>query len=181
MPAGAGADSSVRRWRVSLTLVAWMLLVQAAVGVATAPLTWISLRLADPSGLSGISALPPVAGGSSAVLAGAFSRVGAVTWLSLVFNLLLLAGSIGLLKRWKWGWFTVIGVHLAAIVVSFVWGLPMLQALLAVFAPADADLAALVIIFLFALIPASVIGFLMVNGVVRQFDAGNTDSAAPDG
>ena len=183
MPAGVGADSSVRRWRVSLTLVGWMLLVQAAFGVAAAPLVWVGMRLTGPAAFSGLSSLSPVpgGGGSGPALAQAFASVGIITWFSLAFNLLLLAGAIGLLKRWRWGWVMVIGVHIAAIAGSFIWGLPMLRAVLSIFAPADANLAALAITCLFALVPASIIGFLMINGVVRQFDADSAGSAAPTG
>jgi hypothetical protein len=181
MPAGVGADSSVRRWRVSLTLVGWMLLIQAAFGTAAAPLAWVGMRLTGPAGYAGFSSLAPVPGGSEAALAQAFSSIGIITWFSLAFNLVLLAGSIGLLKRWRWGWFMVIGAHIAAIAGSFIWGLPMLRAVLSVFAPADAGLAALAITGLLALVPASIIGFLMTNGIVRQFAADSAGPVVPTG
>jgi hypothetical protein len=82
----------------------------------------------------------------------------------------LLAGSIGLLLRKKWGWYMVLIVHLAAGVAIFIWVMPMFETLYAALEPAHAGSMALLLSLLSALIPAIVIAFLLYKPILSQFD-----------
>ncbi len=171
MPAGAGEnDVSLRRWRASLNIFAWLFLVQSALGIATAPLVLIMLEMSGSPSRTELGQLGAMLGSGGAMMAELVLRAGLVVRLSLLANVATLVGCIGLLKRWKWGWFLVIGIQLVSAAAAFIWGLPLLRGLLALVAPASADLAAFAIIALLALVPAAVIVFLMSGGVVRQFD-----------
>jgi hypothetical protein len=104
------------------------------------------------------------------MLAGLFKQAAMIAWVSGVANLALLAGSVGLLARRKWGWYTVVFLHLATVVACFVWFLPFMYTILARLAPGRAGLASFAITFLLALAPGMVIAFLLAKPVLRQFE-----------
>lgn len=83
---------------------------------------------------------------------------------------LLLVGALGLLARRKWAWFLVTLLHLAAAVMAIAWGQPMLEQVLIVFDPAAATRMSILLTIALALAPASVILFLLLRPVVRQFE-----------
>jgi len=181
MTAGAGeADASSRRWRVSLNVFAWLYLVQSAAGIVTAPLVLLALGLSgSPSG-SEIGQLGELLGPGGTMLGELVLRAGLIVRLSLVTNAVTLVGCIGLLKRLKWGWLTVIGVQVLSTAVAFIWGLPLLTSLLSLVAPLNAGLAGVAILVLLALVPASVVAFLLSGPVVRQFERPAASAGTPD-
>ncbi len=176
MPAGVGADSATRRWRVSLTLVGWMLLVQAAFAcvVGAAELVFRPTLLpVEPMIFAGEIGVADISGVLR--LAMLFSRF------SLLLNAILLAGSIGLLKRQKWGWYMVVLVHMVGIVALFILVPPLFGGLLAIFGTDASGLLPWVFALLLALAPGAMIAFLLFGRVVRQFDVESAGSTVTPG
>jgi hypothetical protein len=89
-----------------------------------------------------------------------------------VGSLVLLAGSIGLLLRKKWGWYMVVVVHVAAAAAVFIWVMPMFKNLYSALDPRNAGAMALAMSVLGALAPAVVVAFLLLKPVVSQFERG---------
>ncbi len=85
-------------------------------------------------------------------------------------NAAVVAGCIGLLLRKKWGWYIVCILHLAQVVVAYVLGLPLVQSAVAIVSPEHARGYGLLITVLISLIPMSVVAFLMLRPVARQFE-----------
>jgi hypothetical protein len=89
-----------------------------------------------------------------------------------VGSLVLLAGSIGLLRRKKWGWYAVVVVHVVATVAVFIWVLPMFKTLYLTLDPGNAGMMALFLTVLTALAPAVVVAFLLAKPILNQFERG---------
>jgi hypothetical protein len=171
MEVGAGEDKNLRRWRITLTVGAWLLIAQAGLailggffGIALAP-------LADPGAMVGQLG-PYVDQSSVAVFETLMRQAASLNRLQTVGSIVLLAGSIGLLLRKKWGWYTVIVVHVAAMAAVFIWVMPMFENLYRALDPHSAGTMALAMSVLAALAPAAVVAFLLLRPVVSQFEAG---------
>lgn len=114
--------------------------------------------------------LGPFVDRSSVALFGALMRQAAfLNRIQTVGSLVLLAGSIGLLLRKKWGWYMVIVVHVAAAAAVFIWVMPMFKTLYLALDPRSAGTTALMMSILAALAPAVVVAFLLLRPVVSQF------------
>jgi hypothetical protein len=184
-PSAASAgeeDKSRRRWRLALSILAWSLLVQSVGGLLTAPMAFVSIgSLGLPAGadMSSVAAMP----GGGPRVDDAVGRLAGQTrllaWVGLLFSAASAISSIGLLKRRRWGWFATIGIQLASIVAVFVWFLPVLEDLLRLVAAERAVSSSLSITLLIALVPLSIVGFLMLRGVVRQFAERISEQANP--
>jgi hypothetical protein len=167
MSAGAGEDKTLRRWRVTLSFAAWTLIVQGALG---AIIGLLALVTTPRSGKTSQDLAPFLDGTGLEVLAGLFKQAAMIAWVSGAVSVVLLAGSVGLLARKKWGWYTVVLLHLGAIIACFVWFLPFIHTLLARIDPGRAGPESFAMTFLLALAPGVVIAFLLARPVVRQFE-----------
>lgn len=177
MPAGAGEDSpSRRRWRFTLTVVAWLFLVQSALGVITGPLAFVALTTFGVPGSADLSSYGALMGDAGVLVERLVGQLRSLVWVSISASVLMMAGSVGLLMRRRWGWFAVIGVQLVSVAATFVWGLPALEELLRFVAPAPAGATSLLMTVLLALVPLSVVGFLMLDGIVSQFRRAPTEA-----
>jgi hypothetical protein len=87
-----------------------------------------------------------------------------------VGSLVLLAGSIGLLLRKKWGWYMVVVVHVAATAAVFIWVMPMFDTLYRMLDPHNASMMAWLLSILSALVPVVVVAFLLMRPIVNQFE-----------
>lgn len=96
-----------------------------------------------------------------------------------VGSLVLLAGAIGLLLRKKWGWYTVVVVHVAATAAVFIWVMQLFETLYRVLDPSNARTMALILSILSALAPAVVVVFLLAKPILSQFERG--PAPAPPG
>jgi len=85
-------------------------------------------------------------------------------------SLVLLAGSIGLLLRKKWGWQLIVVLNLVQAVASVILGQPVLQKVLTVLDPTQAERLSFVMAVLIALIPISINLFLIAKPVISQFE-----------
>lgn len=164
----AGEDRNLRRWRLTLTVAAWLLIAQSALSVITGLVAIALAPIADPGTMLG--QLGPLIDRSSIALLDTLMRqIAVVNRIQTVASLILLAGSVGLLLRKKWGWYTVVAVHVAAAVAVFIWVMPMFETLYRALDPSSAGTMALVMAILGALGPAGVVAFLLLRPVVSQF------------
>jgi hypothetical protein len=184
-PSAASAgeeDKSSRRWRLSLSILAWSLLVQSVVGLLTAPMAFVSIgSLGLPVGadLSSVAAMLGGGPGVDDVVGRLAGQTRLLAWVGILFSAASAISSIGLLKRRRWGWFATLGIQLASIAAAFVWFLPVLEDLLRLVAAEQAVSSSLSITLLIALVPLSIVGFLMLGGVVRQFTERASEQANP--
>ncbi|MBN2464733.1 hypothetical protein JXD38_03800 [candidate division WOR-3 bacterium] len=168
MEASAGEDQTLRRWRITVTVAAWLLIAQSALAILSGLAGIMLAPLADPGVMLG--QLGPYVDRSSAAAFGTLMRQAALlNRIQTVGSLVLLAGSIGLLLRKKWGWYTVIVVHVAAAAAVFIWMMPMFENLYRALDPRSAGTMALAMSVLAALAPAVVVAFLLLRPVVSQF------------
>ena len=167
----AGEDRNLRRWRLTLTVAAWLLIAQSALSVITGLVAIALAPIADPGTMLGqLGPLGPLIDRSSIALLDTLMRqIAVVNRIQTVASLILLAGSVGLLLRKKWGWYTVVAVHVAAAVAVFIWVMPMFETLYRALDPSSAGTMALVMAILGALGPAGVVAFLLLRPVVSQF------------
>ncbi|MBM3331473.1 hypothetical protein FJY68_06420 [candidate division WOR-3 bacterium] len=165
----AGEDLNLRRWRTTLTVAAWVLIVQSGATFVTGLIGLLLAPLAAPRTMFG--QLGTVLDRSQ--IAMIQTLVGQTLFLNriqTVGSLVLLAGSIGLLLRRKWGWYVVVLVHVAATVAVFVWVMPMFDSLFRALDPHNASTMAWLLTVLSALAPAVVVAFLLLRPVVSQFE-----------
>jgi hypothetical protein len=168
MEASAGEDQTLRRWRITVTVAAWLLIAQSALAILAGLVGIMLAPLADPGAMLG--QLGPYVDRSSAAAFGTLMRQAALlNRIQTVGSLVLLAGSIGLLLRKKWGWYTVIVVHVAAAAVVFIWVMPLLETLYRMLDPHNASMMAWVLSVLSALAPGVVVAFLLLRPVISQF------------
>jgi len=162
-------DPSVRRWRITLTVAAWLLIVQSGLTLISGLVGMILAPIADPGAMLG--QLGPLADRSNIALFESLMRQTAfLNRIQTVGSLALLAGSVGLLLRKKWGWYTVVVVHVVAAVAVFIWVMPLFETLYRVLDPSNAGTMALVLSILSALAPAVVVAFLLAKPVISQFE-----------
>jgi hypothetical protein len=135
--------------------------------------------IADPGAM--LSQLGPVADQSSiAMLESLMRQTAFLNRIQTVGSLVLLAGSLGLLLRKKWGWYTVVVVHVAAAAAIFIWVMPLFEGMYRVLDPRNAGTMALTMSILGALAPAVVVGFLLMRPILSQFEKiGVKDSRIP--
>ncbi len=179
METSAGEDSTLRRWRITLTVAAWLLITQSGLAILSGLIGIALAPIADPGAM--LAQLGPYVDRSSVALFETLMRQAAsLNRIQTVGSLVLLAGSIGLLLRRKWGWYTVIVVHVAATAAVFIWVMPMFENLYRALDPNSAGAMSLAMTILAALAPAVVVAFLLLRPVVSQFEKkGAQDSRIP--
>jgi hypothetical protein len=179
MAAGAGADKDLRRWRVTLSIGAWLLIVQAGSGVLFGLLSLGMTAGLRPDSI--LSQIGPLLGGlDPSALNRLLAQVTMLNWLGIGTNSLLLAGSIGLLLRRKWGWYSVVVLHLIETVAAVVWGSQMLRPVIALLDPSRADQLSLVLALTVALVPASVVAILLLKPITNQFERVSAAAGSPE-
>jgi len=134
------------------------------VGIVLAP-------LADPRAMLGQLG-PFVDRSSIAMLETLMRQTAFLNRIQTVGSLALLVGSIGLLRRKKWGWYAVVVVHVVAAAAVFVWVMPMFEDLYRALDPRSAGTMALALSILSALAPAVVVAFLLARPILSQFQRG---------
>jgi hypothetical protein len=164
-------NPSQRRWRIALTVGAWLLVVQSGLAIASGLVGMVLSPIADPGAMLG--QLGPFVDRSSLGLFSTLMRQAAfLNRIQVVGSIAVLAGSIGLLMRKKWGWYTVVIMHVAATGAVFVWVMPMFENLYRALDPANARSMAIAMTILAALAPAVVVAFLLLRPVISQFERG---------
>lgn len=162
-------DKSARQWRATVTLLAWMLIIQSALSLVTSLIGLATAPLADVANLSGqLSVLL-----DRSAIAQVRELIGTVRTANnylIIGNVALLAGSIGLLLRRKWGWYVTTLTHVAAVFVTLVWGTPVVTRIYSMLDPKSGAAYGLLTVVLLALMPGVVVGFLMLKPVVGQFE-----------
>jgi hypothetical protein len=162
-------NPSSKRWRITLTVAAWLLIAQSALAVITGLVGIVLAPIADPGAMLG--QLGPVIDRSSiALLETLMRQTSFLNRIQTLGSLILLAGSIGLLLRKKWGWYIVVVSHVAAAAAIFIWVMPMFETLYLALDPAHAGTMALFLSILSALAPAVVIAFLLAKPIISQFE-----------
>jgi len=169
-------NPSAKRWRITLTVAAWLLIAQSALAILTGLFGMVLSPIADPGAMLG--QLGPYVDRSSVALFGNLMRRAAfLNRIQTVGSLVLLAGSIGLLLRKKWGWYSVVVVHAAAAAAVFIWVMPMFKTLYLALVPRSAGTMALALSILSALAPAVVVAFLLARPITSQFEKRTIDTA----
>jgi len=163
------SNPSAKRWRITLTVAAWVLIVQSVLTIIIGLLGLVLSPIADPGAMLGQLG-PMVDRSSIAMLETLMRQTAFLNRIQTVGSLVLLAGSIGLLLRKKWGWYMVVAVHVAATVAVFIWVMPMFEALYRVLDPRNAGTMALFLTILSALAPAVVAAFLLAKPIISQFE-----------
>lgn len=179
MEASAGEDQTLRRWRITLTVAAWVLTVQSALTVIIGLLGMVLVPISDPGAMLGqLGSL--VDRSSIAMLDSLMRQTAFLNRIQTVGSLVLLAGAIGLLLRKKWGWYIVVVVHAAAMAAVFIWVMPMFETLYRMLDPHNAGMMAWLLSILSALAPAVVVVFLLAKPIICQFEKkGVQDSRSP--
>jgi hypothetical protein len=166
-----------RHWRSVLTVFAWLLILQSILGLVSSVLGLLLQGLFVSGnigpGLAGAEELVP----GYEALPGLVGLLAVMLWAGLAFNGALLVGGFGLLRRGKWGWYTVVVVHILAAGGLFVLLPTAFGGILAMFAPNASPLMPWLLALLAALPALAVVGFLLFGPVVRQFER----PAAPAG
>ena len=175
----AGEDKTLRRWRITLTIAAWVLIVQSALTIIIGLLGMVLAPISNPGAMLG--QLGPLMDRSSIAMLNVLMRQTAfLNRIQTIGSLVLLVGSIGLLLRKKWGWYIVVVVHVAATVAVFIWVMPMFETLYRVLDPHNASMMAWLLSILSALAPAVVVAFLLAKPIISQFTRkGVQDSRIP--
>jgi hypothetical protein len=152
-----------------VTVAAWLLIAQSALAIISGLVGIVLAPIADPGVM--LSQLGLFVDRSSVAVFEALMRQAAfLNRFQTVGSVVLLVGSVGLLLRKKWGWYTVVVVHAAATVAVFILVMPMFESLYRVLDPANARAMAFVMTVLGALAPAVVVAFLLLRPVVSQFE-----------
>lgn len=156
------------RWRVALTVVAWLLILQSGSGALSAGL---GLAL-QPLRAVGTTAEVPGAGeifpGRDALLP-TLRLLETVVRVGFFFHLALLAGAVGLLRRRRWGWYAVVLLHIAGAGGLFAVLPTVFGEVLALAAPGAPPLLTWALAVLAVLPALALIGFLLLDPVLRQF------------
>lgn len=176
METSAGEDTHLRRWRIALTISAWVLIVQSALTVTVGLLGMVLAPISDPGAMLG--QLGPLIDRSNiSMLETMLRQTVFLNRIQTVGSLLLLAGAIGLLLRKKWGWYIVVVVHVAATAAIFVWVMPLFKTLYLTLDPGNAGVMAWLLSVLSALAPAVVVAFLLAKPILSQFERGHTPAS----
>ena len=169
---GAGGDTTAgasRYWRVAVTVLAWLTIIQAGLGFVGGLLSIPLAAAFRPESL--VQQLGPVAGGTDfSAIDSLFRQLRLFNLVQVGVNCVICAGAIGLLLRKKWGWYLTVVLNLVQAVASVVLGQPLLQKVLTVLDPTQAERLSLVMAILIALIPVSIVIFLVAKPVIGQFD-----------
>jgi hypothetical protein len=175
----AGEDKTLRRWRITLTVAAWLLIAQSGLTLISGLVGMLLAPIADPGAMLG--QLGSLGDRSSiAMLESLMRQTAFLNRIQTVGSLVLLVGSIGLLLRKKWGWYTVVVVHVVATVAVFVWVMPLFKTLYLTLDPGNAGVMAWLLSILSALAPAVVVAFLLAKPILAQFERkGVQDSRIP--
>lgn len=169
MAASAGETRNLRRWRVLLTVGAWLLIVQSGTGLLFGLLALgLYSSFSTDSLLGGLSSL--LDSTSSLALDRLLDQLTLLNRIAVVANGLLLAGSVGLLRRRRWGWYIVTLLHLLGAVAAVVWGSTLLLPVLSLLDPDRAGSLSLILALLIALVPASVLAILLLKPITDQFE-----------
>jgi hypothetical protein len=167
----AGEDKTLRRWRITLTIAAWVLIAQSTLTIIIGFLGMVLAPMSDPGAMLG--QLGPLIDRSSISMLDVLMRQTAfLNRIQTIGSVVLLAGSIGLLLRKKWGWFLVVVVHVAATIAVFIWVMPMFETLYRLLDPRNAGMMAWLLSILSALAPAVVVAFLLAKPILSQFERG---------
>jgi hypothetical protein len=174
---GAGEDKTSRRWRITLTVVAWTFIVQAGTGALFGVISMLATGAFDPDAALRpyLTALPDLNLGALDHL---LRQLVVVNKVQIVANVVMGVAGYGLLRRRKWGWYAMVILHLVEIVATFIWAMPMIQALLAILSPDMGDNFGLLVTILLALVPASIIAFFLARPIISQFEIPAKPAAA---
>jgi hypothetical protein len=181
---GAGEDKTLRRWRITLTIFAWLFIVQAGFGFLSALLSIPLLATFRPESLA--AQLGPLLSGTNfAAIDRLFASLRTLNLAQVFLNAVVLAGAVGLLLRHKWGWYLTVVLNVLQTAAAVAFGPPVLEQVLSLLDPAQAGTLSWTIAVLIALIPASIVAFLMLRPVVDQFErralpAAETTSVSAD-
>lgn len=171
MNTSAGEDKDSRRWRFTLTVVAWLYIAQSVLGVATGLLGMATMARVDPASFTGQLATV-LDRASMAAIEDLLRQSVLLNQVSTAANVVLLLASIGVLLRKKWGWYSFVIFHVATVPATFIWGLPLLEKLLGILDPARAHSYGLLMALLIASIPVIVVVFFLSKGIISQFQRG---------
>lgn len=172
-PAPAAAaptpDPTEKRWRSTVTLLAWLLIVQSALSLVTSLIGLATAPLADMANLSSqLSVLMD----RSAI--GQVEELMRLTRTAnnyfIIYSAVSLAGAIGLLLRRKWGWYATAIVNVVAALATLVWGTPIVTHIYSMLDPKNGGPYGLLTAILLALMPMTIVGYLMLKPVIIQFE-----------
>jgi len=168
-PAAPQPDATEKHWRSTVTLLAWLLIVQSAlslltslIGLATAPLTDIP----NLSGQLGVLMDRSAIGQIEELM----RLVRTANNYFIIYSVASLAGAIGLLLRRKWGWYATALINVATALATIVWGTPIVTRIYTMLDPKNGGPYGLLTAILLALMPAIFVGFLMLKPVIIQFE-----------
>ena len=176
---GAGGDTTAgarRYWRVAVTVLAWLTIIPAGIGFVGGLLSIPLAAAFRPE--SFVQQFGPMFGGTN------FSAIDSLLAQFRLFNFVLVglncficAGAIGLLLRKKWGWYLTVVLNLVQAGASVVLGQPLLRKVLTVLDPTQGEQLSFVLAILIALIPMSIVAFLLSKSVISQFEKRTIDTA----
>lgn len=172
-PAPAAAaqpqDPTEKRWRSTVTLLAWMLIVQSVLSLITSLIGLATAPMMDMPNLSG--QLGVLMDRSAIAQVEELMRLARTANNYLIIgNAVLLAGSIGLLLRRKWGWYVTTLYHVVAALATLVWGTPVVTHVYRMLDPKSGGPYGLLTALLFALMPGIIVGYLFLKPVIAQFE-----------
>jgi hypothetical protein len=180
MTTGAGGDTTagaVRYWRIAVTVFAWLAIAQAGIGFVGGLLSIPLAAAFRPESL--VQQLGPMFGGTNfSAIDALFAQLRLLNLIQVGANGVICAGAIGLLLRKKWGWYLSVVLNLVQAVASIPLGQPLLERVLAVLDPTQAEFLSYVMAILIALIPVSIIAFLLAKPVISQFERAPAEGEA---
>ncbi|MCX6842623.1 MAG: hypothetical protein NTX53_10120 [candidate division WOR-3 bacterium] len=179
MTTGAGGHTTAgasRYWRIAVTVFAWLTIVQAGLGFVGGLLAIPLAATFRPESLA--PQLGPMLGGTDfSAIDSLFGQLRLFNFVQVVANCVICAGAIGLLLRRKWGWYLTVALNLVQAGASVLLGQPLLRKVLTVFDPTQAESFSYVMAVLIALIPISIVIFLVAKPVISQFEKRTIDTA----
>jgi len=171
MDASVGEDKTIRRWRITLSVFAWLFIVQSGVGFVSGLLSIPLLATFRPESLA--AQLGPLLTGTNlAAIDALYASLRTLNLAQVLLNAVVLTGAVGLVRRRRWGWYLTVVLNVLQAVATLVFGPPVLEQVLRLADPARAGELSWVIAILAALIPAVIVAFLMLKPVVDQFEHG---------
>jgi hypothetical protein len=180
MSTGAGGDTTAgasRYWRITVTVLAWLTIIQAGIGFVGGLLSIPLAAAFRPESL--VQQLGPMFGGTNlSAIDVLLTQLRLFNFIQVGANCVICAGAIGLLLRKKWGWYLTVVLNLVQAGASVVLGQPLLQKVMAVLDPTQAGQLSYVMAILIALIPISIIGFLLAKPVISQFERTPAEDSA---
>ncbi len=166
-----GDDRALRRWHITLTLFAWLFVVQAGAGLISGLLFIPLLAAFRPENL--ITQLGPLLiNADLAAIDALYANLRTLNLAQILLNAAVLTGAVGLLRRHRWGWYLTVVLNALQAVAAVAFGPPVLEQVLRLADSARAGRLSWVIAALIALIPVAIVGFLMLKPIVDQFEYG---------